>query len=81
MHLLEDKSAGRALRRGQRHRHFDALPWKRRGGVRVRLGGNVVDQSEVHEVQLDLRVKAIAQGSSDIIDGKWRQFERSSHGS
>jgi len=72
MDLLEDESAGRALRRGQGHGDFDALTWEARSGVWIGVRGDVVDQAQIDEIELDLGVEAVAQCGQDVFGAQNR---------
>ena len=74
--LFEDESAGWALRRSQGHGDFDSLARPCGRGVGIGLAGDVVDQSQVDEIEFDLGVEAVAEGVAQLFAGQKRKFER-----
>lgn len=70
--LLENQTAGGALRGGQGHCHFHKLSRQGWSRMWVRLDGRVVDQAQIDEIQLYLRVEAVTQGNQDVVQSEIR---------
>lgn len=64
--LFKNLPACRALWRGERYRHFHALPRPSGRGVRIGLERDSVDQAQIDNIELYFGVEAVAQRGEDV---------------